>query len=721
MEYLKQFQHHIANNDLPSIVNLWQEYCLSDEIDPEELKQILLEIKLSSLRESFGCYVEQILLLWEALPEGKDRHEILKLIFDLETTNEKALGDLAYEYLENRYKNDKHFQQKIKLVGLRERISFQHAISNYELLTHMEVGNFFVHTGGWGVGEVTDVSMLREQITLEFDYVAGHKELSFANAFNTLVPISKDHFLARRFGSPEEFEEFAKSKPVETIRIMLRDLGPRTAAEIKDELADLVIPEEDWTRWWQTTRTKLKKDTMIETPTALKDPFRLRKQEVTHEERLQKALSSKPTPDIMIEMIYSFIRDFPAALKSEEFKNLLKSQLMEVLSHQEIDNSQEIQILFILQDLGHEKAKDLESVVSRFTDVQKIVNKIHVLAYKKRLLGDIKAIRGDWDTIFADLILTIDQNLLRDYLFEELFKSEKNALIEKKIAEMIEMPNISPGALLWYIQKSMAVEGKYPLSDQEGRNKLFEAFFVLLHMIEPHPKYRDLVKKMHSFLSSGRFANVRRIFQGANIEVVKEILLLCTKCQTLSDHDIKTFYSLAEVVHPSISSLRNKALEEEEEEEVIWTTQEGYAKINERIEHIATVETVDNAKEIETARSHGDLRENSEFKFAQERRARLQSELRFLSGQRKHMRVLTENDIDTSCVGIGTKVELEKENHEKIVYVLLGPWDADPENRVLSFQSKLAKSMIGLTVGSTCTILGEEWKVVSITSAIANS
>ena len=40
---------------------------------------------------------------------------------------------------------------------------------------------------------------------------------------------------------------------------------------------------------------------------------------------------------------------------------------------------------------------------------------------------------------------------------------------------------------------------------------------------------------------------------------------------------------------------------------------------------------VENAREIEAARALGDLRENSEFKFAQERRARLQSELKTLS------------------------------------------------------------------------------------------
>lgn len=715
MEYLKQFQNHITNNDLPSVVGLWQEYCLSDEVDVEEFILILTQIKESTLVESFGCYVEQGLMLWEALPEDQGKHAVLKLIFDIQTTNDAALADLAYSYLEKRYPGDKHFNQKIKLVGLRDRIAFQGAISAYELLTHMEVGNFFIHTGGWGVGEVVDVSMLREQITLEFDYVAGNKELSFSNAFKTLIPISKDHFLAQRFGNPEEFEVFAKEKPVEMMRMLLKDLGPKTAMEIKDELAELVIPEAEWARWWQSTRTKLKKDTFIETPESLKEPFKLRKEEVSHEERLQKALKTKPDANTLIEMIYSFIRDFPAALKNAVFRENLKGQLTEVLSQKEITDSQELQLLFILQDLEHEKAKDLSDVIRGYVDIEKVVNEMHVLAYRKRALVEVKKARSDWEGVFASLLLLADQNTLRDYILDELLTSGKESLVRTKLEELIEHPSHFPQAFLWYFQKIMTNE-KYPLANQEGMDRFFESFFILLHSLESNVKMRDFVKKMHAFMSSGRFAYVRRIFQGASIEVVKEILLLSTKCQTFTDHDIKILYSLAEVVHPSIGALK-KGLEDEASE-VIWTTQEGYTKIAKRIEQIANVEVLENAKEIEIARAHGDLRENSEYKFAQERRARLQSELRFLSGQIKQMRVLTKEDIDINQVNVGTVVHLEGEGGEKAKYTLLGPWDADPENHILSFQSQLAKSMIGLTIGKMCTIQGKDWKIASIASAI---
>ena len=96
-------------------------------------------------------------------------------------------------------------------VGGKEQL--QGALSHYELLSHMAKGNFVFHTGGWGVGEIMDVSMIRQQLSVEFEYVPGKKDISFANAFNTLIPIPDDHFLALRFGNPDLLEKNAKENP----------------------------------------------------------------------------------------------------------------------------------------------------------------------------------------------------------------------------------------------------------------------------------------------------------------------------------------------------------------------------------------------------------------------------------------------------------------------------------------------------------------------------
>ena len=210
---------------------------------------------------------------------------------------------------------------------------------------------------------------------------------------------------------------------------------------------------------------------------------------------------------------------------------------------------------------------------------------------------------------------------------------------------------------------------------------------------------------------------VRQIMQNATLADVKEFLLLATKCHSLSDHDIKILHSLGEVVHPSVGKGKKRGRDgEEEKAQEIWTTKEGHLKLQQRIQQIATVETVENAKEIEVARSHGDLRENSEFKFALEKRDRLQSELKTLSDQLNKSRVLTKDDVSTDEVGVGVIVECKDTQGHVISYTLLGPWDADPDNNILSFQSKLAQSMKGLGIGDTFQLQGETFTITGIRS-----
>lgn len=717
MSYLKDFQTHIANHDYPSFLKLWEEYCMGDEVEAEELCDILRSVKASDIAEPFGRHVERILPLWQKLPENAMSHEAFKLIFDIETSNHENLAELAYNYLKTRYGDHKYFNDKIRLIGLRSKDKFQGAIGNFELLSHMEKGKFVFHTGGWGVGEIVDVSLVREQLSLEFDYVPGKKELSFATAFKTLIPIPDDHFLALRFGKPDLLEKKAKEHPVEVVRMLLRDLGPKTAAEIKDELCDLVIPTKEWTRWWQTARAKVKKDTMISTPEDIREPFRLLKSEVTHEERLQQVLENKPDANTLIQMVYTFLRDFPETLKNNEFKTTLTNKLKEMLSYKEISPAQELQLHFFLQDLGNIKDYPvIAEIMKRFETIEQIINHVEVLSFKKRVLVEARKHRSDWKESFLDLLFKVDQSPLRDYILAELTAAQASGELKQKFQDLYSNPGRYPDAFMWYFQKLQTQNG-IPFSDKQGKTRFFEGLLILLSNIENNPEEREMVKKIHALLSGGRFAIVRQMMQESSAEDVKEFLLLASKCHSLSDHDQKIFHSLAEVAHPSLAKSRKK-LEPaaSKETQVIWTTAEGYQKLQQRIQQIATVETVENAKEIEIARAHGDLRENAEFKAALEKRDRLQSELKFLSEQLNRARILTKEDIAADEIGVGVIAECTNKKGEKITYTLLGPWDADPDKNILSFQSKLAQSITGKSVGDKFVVQGDELTIQAIRS-----
>ncbi|HEV3269027.1 MAG TPA: GreA/GreB family elongation factor [Candidatus Rhabdochlamydia sp.] len=713
MSYLKDFQTHIAKHNYSGVLKLWEEYCAGDELDIEELKAILKSIKHSEMADSFGLHVQEILPLWQITPESPGSQEIFKLIIDLQTMNDDALAKMTLDFLKDKYPNDPLFNEKIRLIGLRNRENFQGAVSNFELLSHMKMGNYVFHTGGWGVGEIVDFSFVLEQVSIEFDYVPGRKDLSFATAFKVLIPIPPDHFLALRFGNPDLLEKKARKDPVEVIHMLLKDLGPKTTAEIKDELCDLIIPAKEWTRWWQTTRSKLKKDTFIEIPEDIKNSFRLRQTEISHEQKLSDVLQNKPNADTLIEMVYGFLKDFPETLKNEEFKTTLKTKLSEALLLSDITPAQSLQIHFFLQDLKDAKESEpVKDIFKNCSSIFKLIDEIKIISFKKRCLNYLQQHSEEWQQIFLDLLFYIDISALRDYILSALLAAKASDGLIQKLEQLYTNPAKYPSAFIWYFQKVIS-QKTLPFCDKQGRTRFFEGLLVLLSRIEHQPLQRDLVKKIHNLISSGRFAIVRQIMQESSIEDVKEFLLLATKCHSLSDHDQKIFVSLAEVAYPQLAKLHKK---EVQEDLTIWTTQEGYQKLQQRIQQIATVETVENAKEIEIARAHGDLRENAEFKAALERRDRLQSELKTLSEQMHRARVLSKEDISTQEVGVGAIIDCKNTHGEKISYTILGPWDADPEKNVLSFQSKLASTINGLSVGESFQFQEETFTIEAIHS-----
>ena len=718
MSYLEEFQKQINNRDFHKFFQLWEEYCTSDNVEAEEFTELLDMIIESDFAKLFGQFVETAIPLWRTIEDKEESYSVLKRLIDLQTTNSQTLAELTLDALTKRYGSDVNFKEKIRQAGLRTMENFQGAISNYELLTHLEAGNFVFHTSGWGTGEIMEVSLIREQVAIEFENVTGIKHLTFDNAFKTLVPLPKEHFLARRFSDPDRFEEEARNHPVKTIKTLLRDLGPQTASEIKDEMCDLVIPEKDWSKWWQSTRAKLKKDTMVECPASLRDPFILRSAEVSHEEQLHSAIEDKSDVDAIVQTSYSYARDFPHMFKKAEVKESLKNKLLELLRLDDLTIIQRLQILIFLESMfaHHVEGQNTKDFIRDERYIENIINKMDIVAFKKRALVTLRETREDWAEIFISMLHSVQQSTLKDYVLKELSQGSTRGQLEEKLAELIEHPERDPEIFFWYFQKLAKKESaELPFADREGLNRAFEAMLILLHKVEHEPEYKDLTKKIYNYLTAKRFAIVREMIEDTDMDFIQEFLLLVSKCHVFSELEKKIMRSLAQVVHPSLAPKQNH-MEEQLNEDTIWTTEAGYLRTQERIKHIATVEMIENAKEVEAARALGDLRENAEYKFACERRARLQGELKVLSKLLGKARIITRDDIFAESVGVGSVVQLQNSEGGNLKFTLLGPWDTNPEENIISYQSQLAQSMHGKKVGDSFTFKEEEYKVVGLKS-----
>ena len=114
-------------------------------------------------------------------------------------------------------------------------------------------------------------------------------------------------------------------------------------------------------------------------------------------------------------------------------------------------------------------------------------------------------------------------------------------------------------------------------------------------------------------------------------------------------------------------------------------------------------------KEIEKARAHGDLRENSEYKAALERQQFAQARVHHLRLRLSKLSDVSDKDIPKDRVGFGSRVTVQDvETKARETYALtLGEFiegDDDAQEMPVSMASPLGKALLGGKVGETVSI-----------------
>jgi transcription elongation factor GreA len=176
-------------------------------------------------------------------------------------------------------------------------------------------------------------------------------------------------------------------------------------------------------------------------------------------------------------------------------------------------------------------------------------------------------------------------------------------------------------------------------------------------------------------------------------------------------------------MHPQLWIRRR--LEPWEDPDVLWTTQAGYKAKSDEINEILNVKMPENARAIGRAAEHGDLSENSEYKFALEERDLLRARLAKLNDEMSRARVLEHDDVPADRVSVGSHVVLSnKADGSTREMTFFGPWDADVENGVFNYRAPVAQKLMGTHVGDVVELTIDdrdvEFEVAAIGNAIAH-
>lgn len=136
-----------------------------------------------------------------------------------------------------------------------------------------------------------------------------------------------------------------------------------------------------------------------------------------------------------------------------------------------------------------------------------------------------------------------------------------------------------------------------------------------------------------------------------------------------------------------------------------YFTEAGYEKLRKEIEDLERFLKNDIAKEIATAREHGDLRENAEYESAKNKQANYMAKLGTLQERFQHARIIRKSDLPEGIVTLGKVVTLvDKASGEKEKYTILGDGETDLEKSIISYQSPIAQALMRHRIGDVVEV-----------------
>jgi len=126
----------------------------------------------------------------------------------------------------------------------------------------------------------------------------------------------------------------------------------------------------------------------------------------------------------------------------------------------------------------------------------------------------------------------------------------------------------------------------------------------------------------------------------------------------------------------------------------------GFEKLSQELKYIKEKALPENAKEIEAARELGDLKENAEYHAAREKQQHLMRRQAEISDILSCAVVLDPSKNNHSRVSFGSTVTLvDVDTDEEVTYTIVGTPESNVDKGLISYNSPLAKAILGKEIG----------------------
>ncbi|HIP29054.1 MAG TPA: transcription elongation factor GreA [Sulfurovum sp.] len=130
-----------------------------------------------------------------------------------------------------------------------------------------------------------------------------------------------------------------------------------------------------------------------------------------------------------------------------------------------------------------------------------------------------------------------------------------------------------------------------------------------------------------------------------------------------------------------------------------------YKKLSEELEQLKTHERGNIAAIIDEARAQGDLKENAEYHAAKDEQGLMEARISELTDLVGRAQVIDPATLAHQRISFGSTVELvDQDTDEEVTYTIVGGTESNPGKGFISFQSPMAKVLLGKEEGDEVSI-----------------
>ncbi len=566
------------------------------------------------------------------------------------------------------------------------------------ILEHFTPGACVLHKN-WGFGQIANIDFLINQITIDFATKKGHS-MQLQYAADSLQRIDREHILARIALDLEGVRKEANQEPEQFVRAVLTSYsGKLTVDQLTRVLVPAVFNETGFKKWWDGAKKVLKKSGHFSLPTKKTEPILYREEAVSRSSEHLEAFANARQLKDQIGALDRILREL------EEFKDSV-TQLQSIISVAEETARRNAKMataealtMLTQRDEMVERVKELQAgaaaptIASMLLDEQRALSSLleEVPAAKlRRVVNALPSAFGDaWTGKALQLVARGSTRVVTEAarLMQE---HEKNEELKTALDRAIRDHSISSSALTWLCDRK----------EREGQFKSLihpRVMSAILSALERDQFNENRDRKLHDLVVNDQTL-LPDLIKGSEIEEVREAMRKLLLTPIFEDLNKRSLLGRFVRHFPELEVLISG--EREEKHESLIVSWESLEKRQLEYEDIITKKIPENTKEIAIAREYGDLRENFEFKAAKEMQRVLMRRKQEMERDISLARGTDFANPDTKQVSIGTTVSVKGVKDNQVdTYHILGAWDTNPEQGIISYKAAIAQSLLGRKCG----------------------